>query len=494
MMLFMGLSFSAGASAGWVKTGYESENIELTTGTKPLMHGGGDFVFVRFKNDAAFGVLYGTDQYPNSIVIVAVHARYLGGASAYDENGALVAQRVPIMVFTMFAQKLEDIFEFNDTNGDGIATYRKSGDGLSYHDYIQHEPIYKMVSLETAWSRSEVTELSDPKDDMRSWEFSLTATSLPYKAVGISDTINDSVENDVLEKLEFTFHLDASLVSIDNQSVPYYRVTVEKDAHRMYSVVDSERVDDVIVSGKRGLYNVKYDHLIEGWDFDPTNQNEMLVLENHVLIGNVIPEKVAEWIRVQFIDKINGAGRAEYETADGMEEVDDDDAAEEHEPVDGLPRKLNHNYVRLKDNWESIGDLTWISNVTVDGVEKNMYAQVQGHKRIAVRGEEGNWFVGFALLAGFSYPGGDSIYHDPSVSSEAMIEMSMSPLGTFPAGLVMFLLIAAVAVLTGIAVTLYTVNKNKKEQYFRDSFDTYDPGAEDIPGETENWERYYGKR
>jgi hypothetical protein len=497
MILFLSLGLSPAVSADSEAMGYESENIRAETGTTSYL-GGGDYVYVKFKNDALFGVLYGTDQYPNSIVILARHTRYLGGADAYDENGALVAQKVPIMVYTLFAQKLEGIFEFNDTNGDGIATYNKTGAGGFYRNFIEHEPIYKGVSLTTAWDISDVTELSDPDANERSWEFSLIATNLPYYAIGDSSSIGQSVQNDVLEKVEFTFHLDASLVNIEDESVPYYRVTVRKEDRpgyaKGYTVMESERTENRLVSGKRGHYEVKYDHEILGWDYDPTNQNRMLVLENHLVLGNVIPANTAEWVRVQFMKDIGGDGKVVYETDEGIIEGTDDIAVKTTEPVPGLPQKVNNRYIECKANWERIGKLTWVSDVTVDGKEGEMYAQVQGFRKVALVGPEGNAFTGFVALAGFSYPGGDHIVHDPTIASEPLIEMSMEGEPTvLPFGLTLLAVASVAAVIIIAALAAYSSRKGREKRYFSDSFESYEPPKE-TPPEDEGWQRYYGKR
>jgi hypothetical protein len=343
-----------------------------------------------------------------------------------------------------------------------------------------------------------LTELSEPDADERSWEFSLTATNLPYFAIGDSGTIDLDVQNEVLEKVEFTFHLDAGLVKIKDQPVPYYRVTVRKEDGsgfmKRYTVMDSERVEDRLVSGKRGVYEVKYDHEFQGWDFDPTNQNRMLVLENHLILGNVIPAQTAEWIRVQFMKDLDGDGKIIYETDEGIRQGTEDNAVGQWEPVEELPKKVNNRYIKCSANWEEIGKLTWVSDVTVDGQETEMYAQVQGFKKIGLVGPLGNAFGGFIALAGFSYPGGDHIVHDPSMSSEALIEMSigLEP-GVFPFGLALLLVGIVAAVIIIAALATYSSRKGREKRYFSDSFESYEPPKE-TPPEDEGWQRYYGKR
>src|SRR6266702_810278 len=76
-------------------------NDQLVQETGPTTAlGGGDHVFVRFGTDAAFGVVYGTAANPNNIYIVAIKARYLGGAQVIDQQDSTVAGTLPLVRFT----------------------------------------------------------------------------------------------------------------------------------------------------------------------------------------------------------------------------------------------------------------------------------------------------------------------------------------------------------------------------------------------------------
>jgi len=88
--------------------------VEETGPTSVL--GGGDHVFVRFGNDAAFGVVYGTTANPNNVYLVAIKARYLGLAQAVDSQNRSVAQNVPIKIYTLYAVKLDSIVEYRDNS------------------------------------------------------------------------------------------------------------------------------------------------------------------------------------------------------------------------------------------------------------------------------------------------------------------------------------------------------------------------------------------
>jgi hypothetical protein len=484
LTIFMGVAMATGVTA-------EEEpylSVEAEEGTSDEF-GGGDYVFIKFNKDAAFGVLYGTDDNPNSIVLVAMHVRYLGGAEVYDDNGAKMGHTVPIPVLTVFAMKLEDIFEFNDTNGDDVCNYRRWGFGLKYSDYYMHEPIYKSVNLETSWERSDITKEIDRENKEKSWSFSLTATDLPYRAIGDSDSIRDDVANEVLDKVEFTFHLTAKVVHYDNISVPMYKVTVKKGQNGQYNVVDSERIENREFSGDHGNYVVKYDHLIEGWDFDPTNADPHLLLEWHAIVGNMIPFKVEEWLRTEFIRDIDEDNDVRVDTDAGEERYNEDNALQENKPFLESPRRVKTRHIQAGADWAKVGRLTWVSNVNVDGEDGRMYAQVQGAKKISTQTRHGNYY-GFALLAGFSYPGGDKIFHDPGLSNDMPINIEFGKEQNYRGLLFIIGLTAVVGLIavTGVAYTLKKKGKAKKD------YKGYYNGAYDVSyKETQrsDWDRYY---
>lgn len=51
-----------------------------------------------------------------------------------------MANRYPIVVKTIWVQKLEDIFEYYDANNDEVCDYSRDYTGLRYSDYLWHEP------------------------------------------------------------------------------------------------------------------------------------------------------------------------------------------------------------------------------------------------------------------------------------------------------------------------------------------------------------------
>jgi len=485
LMAFMGTSLSGFATA----TTTEKKILETKeeTGTTDIL-GGGDYVYVRFNKDAAFGVLYGTQQNPNSIIIVAMQVRYLGVANVKDVNGASIGKTVPIPVLSIFAMKLNDIFEFNDTNGDGICNYRHNFDGLNYGAYTLHEPIYKSVSLQTAWTRGNISSNVDQANKQKTWSFTLSAQDLPYKAIGNSSSIANDVATKNLDKVEFTFHLTASVVHYNNISVPSYAVTVEKNSLGKYDIKSSTREADRTFTGDMGNYVVKFDQDLEGWDFDATNKNPYLLMEWHAIIGTLIPTKVAAWINAQLTGRVDKGTDATVQTDSGPMDINETTAKDPTAPLTDTPQKIKFNRIDCGGDWTRVGRLTWASNVTVDGKASTMYAQVQGGKKITPQTEKGK-FHGYAILAGFSYPGGQKIFHDPGLGGSVPININFGLARNIRA-VVLVLGLGAVIGLVAVVGVAYSMKKGKGEKgYYNGTYDVNEEGKKGSAG----WGKYYKK-
>ncbi len=397
--------------------GQEGSGFVKEEGKETDMFGGGNIVKIRFGNDAWFGVIYGTEENPNSIVIVSIAQRYLGVAEVYDRSGGKLSSNYPLRVQSIFAMRMNNMFEFNDTNDNGICDYQRHGDGLNKGDFYMHEPIYKGVSLKTAWEKSAVTRTQG--ENSTTWEFSLTARNLTYTDIGEVNTTGK-----VLDKLMFRFRLTAHLNEV-NSNVPVYKIHIESAGNRE-NVRDSTRIENRTYSGKALSYSAKVDHDIEGWDFEEKNTNPHLLLETTSIIGYRIPIGVAKWLKEQFVSGIKGDGEVKFEDENGTTEVLDENNAPANGSMAEHPRRLKNPRIECESNWERTGRLTWLTNVTLTNngttTEGQMYFQVQGHRKFLVGGYSGlALYRGFALRAGFSYPAGEIIYHDPSVESDVTI-------------------------------------------------------------------------
>lgn len=396
--------------------------------------GGGDFVALNMtQNDtlAFFGVVYGTEEDPNAIILVSAYVAYLGGAEIRDENGGIMGI-VPIPVVRVYAQGLGLLVEFNDTGfpssqgrigaGNGVFDFAKTSDDMLDFDVTATEPIYKAVSLERAWERSEVIETSDVEDgSAKAWTFSLTARNVSYDKIwdqqpGFFDDGSrpGTPEDGVIEEVSFIFHVGARVDEL-GVMVPFYRVTLDDNN----TIVDSEEAQPREYQGVSLQADFKYDHLIRGWDYTAKSDTSKLMLESLVLFGTFLPGPVNQWLDAQFIEGYveDGTGVAELETFTG--------GAVDLESNDDIPPEatiLTKDSITFRDNWRKNAELTWVSNVTVDDEEKEMYYQIHaGTNGLRVIDENDDKFRGVALLGGYVYPAGSDIFHDPSYSVSAIL-------------------------------------------------------------------------
>lgn len=380
-------------------------------GTTSLL-GGGDHRFIRFGRDAAFGVLWGTNASPNYVYLVAIKARYLGVADVKTDDGTVVENDRPMKIYTIYAVKLESFIEFNDTNGDGIASYTRAHNTLNYTSYMQTEPLLKRVTLRQAWEASPVTRTTS--GTTRTWSFALTARNLTYEPLA-------GTASGVLDEVTFTFHLTTTTVRVDNATVPQYAVTVSRVASR-WAITNVTRDGTTTWTGDRFQYRVKWDQRVVGWDFDPTNANPGLVLELGAIIANRIPTDAAGWFGVVALWRLNEGGAIRWRDQSGS-----GNASENTTYLSN--RKLSDPSIEAGGDWSPIGRLTWVSNATVDGNPGLVYAQVQGGI-FGLVATGTHVYVGFAILVGLSFPAGQVIVHDPLVDAEAFeIVVAASTIG-----------------------------------------------------------------
>lgn len=410
-----------------VRAADATTSVTEEQGTTTLL-GGGDHRFIRFGQDAAFGVLWGTNATPNFVYLVALKARYLGVADVKTADGRVVENDRPLKVYTVYAIGLGAFLEFNDTNGDGIASYSRQYDAQNYTTYVQTEPLVKRVSLRQAWEASDVVRTESGAT--RTWTFTLTARNLTY-------TPMNGTANGTLDEVAFTFHLTTTTVHVDNQTVPQYAITVERIANR-YRITNVTSEGTSTWSGDRFLYTVKWDQRIVGWDFDPANTHPGLVLELLAVVGNRILLDASGWFDRDAVLRLHESGEFTWRDTSGAGAASD----LSYQPL----RKLRDPWLRAGGDWSSIGNLTWVSNATVNGGPGSVYAQVQGGIAGLVVTRDGI-YLGFAVLVGLSFPAGATIEHDPTVTSDAFERTSPAATGNLVLGLLLVLAVAVVVVI-----------------------------------------------
>ena len=373
-------------------------DVIIETGSTELF-GGGDYISMKVR-DIMFAVVYGNDTTPNNIILFSEYTRYFGGAEIYDNQGDFIGKR-GIPVRTVFAQKFKFMFEFNDTDGNGLFDFKRKGDNEL--NITANDTLCKAVSLNRAWAMNNLTNTTIDNTTMNV-DFKLTSNNVLYSIVWENGTARLGTEGDgAVEKIELYFHITVKIEDCVVQNVPWYNVTI--DSGNPNTVTHSEWMRNETYTGKAVNATFKYDHLIQGWDFN--SNNSKLALETAGLFGEYTPKNVNKWLRKQF-----GHPKSKYETHGGEEE---NNGTEPEKPV-----KLTRGSIEFDDSWYRIGKLLWVSDVTVDGVEENMTFQIHGGGKIDWM-HGGRTFEGFLIKGAFIYPSGHSIIHDPAFATTALI-------------------------------------------------------------------------
>ena len=473
MLVLGALTLSAPASADTTLT----DQLEQEGGSTSIL-GGGDHFFVRFGEDAAFGIVWGNDEIENNVYLVAVKARYLGLAQVYDADGEVLQEDYTIKVYTMYAVKLDSIVEFDDVDDDEILqfqrTYNEAESEFTTYNGPEFTP--KKVDLTTSWN---MTDVESKDGDVRSWTFSLTARNLTYTMV--DDNATEDVGDNVLNSLTLTFNLEAAAARVDNASLPQWRITVTTGPLGAMTSLYPEQLDDLQVAGDVVQYDVKWDQEIEGWDFDPDNGNPMLLMEMHNIVGNWMPQVMMKWMDIRMLSHMNAIGVMSGESTDGELQV--------NETTGELPtvKKLTATRLTFGSDWTEIGVLTWVDEAVVDGEPVEVKAQVMAGHRVLAVGEGATKFEGYVTLTGLTFPGGGLIVHDPTFSADALINIEVEGEVRIPAMLALG--IAAMIVIIAFAVVVMTrIGRERPKQGMKNG---YEKSLTSQPGE---WEKYYNKK
>jgi hypothetical protein len=405
--------------------------------------GGGDWVVIHAGN-TNFGVVYGTTQDPNKLYIFADYKRFIAGVDYYDAQGNFIkTQGVP--VWTVFAQSLDRLIEFKDTDGNHRFDLRMWDGMMENHDV----PV-KSLSLVQAWTLSGMT--NETIGNVMYVNFTL----------GISDTQYSYVWNEMrgprpavasdgdVAQIAFTFHIR---VAIEDSTtvIPWFNVTISGGDQRR--VVDRTFAGWREFAGQSVNMSVKYDQYIEGWDFASDESN--LLLETRMMFGNVVPSEVLNRFRMGEGNRV-----CERDCMDHNREFGNDTRNIPSDPRDMRPEN-GQGKITFADDWERIGRFTWSSDVAVDGQQEDMYFQVHGggpwsfeYNRVT--------FVGMHVLGAFVYPAAqNTIFHDPGLDAVSY-ELSIPSITNLAPQSVLFLQLAVVVIAIIAAVVVRAARKGQK--------------------------------
>ncbi len=439
MAVPLSVATAAAASPNGTASSAQSLTPVFVGPTPTNRFGGGDWVGVTAGN-AHFGVLYGTQQNPNRVIIFAEYTRTLGGANVVNQQGQQLAVR-GIPVDTVLAQSLDRFIEFRTVNvTDGFGLFSESGTPV----YLNANVPIKALNLATgAWQLT--NQNYDTVGSTFYVNFTIAATNLPYTWSNPRIAGSNTTGDRMLDEVAFTFHLTVDTVS-KAATIPWYQVTVTDSTPR--EITNVTYLGNRTVSGPTVRMAAKYDHLIQGWDF--VNATDRLALETHLILGNYFPDRTVDFIHLAYAQE-----RAE----DGANStlLDNETAGD----APSVPHIYTFGKITFDDQWSRIGEFRWTSNVTVDGVPETMLFQVQGGSRIAYSNGEVAFF-GFMVHGAFIYPAGQTIVHDPSVTAESFQPSLTTGFNLTPMGL---LLIQVAVVGVAIIPALYLRSRVRRPKH-----------------------------
>ncbi len=434
----LGIASTAAASSNPPAASAQNLTPVFVGPTPTNRFGGGDWVGVKAGN-THFGVLYGTPENPNRVVIFAEYTRYLGGANVVSQSGQQLSVR-GIPVYTVLAQSLDRFIEFKTVNAsDGFGLFSDSDTPLPSTVNV---PI-KALNLRTGtWQMT--NESYELVGGTFYVNFTIEATDLAYTWINPLIPHANGTGDDRLNEVAFTFHLTVDTVN-KTADIPWYQVTVTDSAPR--EITNVSYLGQRTVSGPAVQMGAKYDHVIKGWDF--ANDTDKLALETYLLIGNFFPDRTVDFVHLAYAQE-----RAE----DGANStILDNETAD----APSTPRLYTFGKITFDDAFTRIGTFRWTSDVTVNGETETMLFQVQGGARIVYSNGE-NAFYGFMVHGAFIYPAGQTIVHDPSMSAESFAPNLTTGFNLTPLGL---LLIQVAVVGVAIIPALYLRSRARRPKH-----------------------------
>jgi hypothetical protein len=385
--------------------------IRVENGTKDALDGG-DFTAVIVGNQA-FGVIYGSAERPAPVTLFTVMVRSLGTATVNDaETGRVVARDVTLPFMTLVAERLDALFEFRDVNGDGIFNFRPNLETRDPFDFGGAEPAVKGASLWGDWNLTgfELAAVSGEQVDLT---MVLTLNGTGYRSLLDAGKAG----NDRVDRVEFTLRVAITRQRVEGASIPHFHATVERrGGQRALASIEPDGTAVRSYTTTRAVFKV--DHDIVGWDFAPprVDVESRLMLHATILYANAIDKRIAPWLTDAALGGDRG-GAANVTSEHNETTVTPDRQLSEFRPASA---------VGLRDGFGRAGSVAWVPTASVwekeaspEPYEAGVQFQVLGGARYNAT-VDGRAFRGFVLSAGFVYPAGYRIYHDPELQAESV--------------------------------------------------------------------------
>jgi hypothetical protein len=419
--------------------------IKVENGTKDALDGG-DYTAITVGKQT-FGVLYGSADHPlSAVTLFSVVVRTLGTATVRDaDTNRIVAKDVTLPYFTLVAERLDAIFEFRDQNADGLFNYRPNLATRDPFDFNGSEFMVKGAALAGDWNQTGFS-LAAVSDDQVNVTMVLTLEGIHYRkafdGIGVGD--------DRLNKVEFTIHVAITRETVRGATIPHFEATVDRQG-------GERRLDSLTPSGTTvKTYNstratFKVDHDIVGWDFAPPRLDvqSKLLLHATIIYATGVNRQLAPWLT---------------DTALNGERAPEANVTNEHNSTTVSPdRPMGEvrpaTAVGLRDGLGSAGSVGWVPTASVwpeptspEPVQERVQFQILGGARFAGIVDQ-RAFAGFVLSAGFIYPPGSRIYHDPELEAQSVeVEGSSLLPSVLPALILLGEAVVVIGAMAGVLV------------------------------------------
>ncbi len=435
----------------------------------------GDFFMINVtQRFSYFAVCWGSEENPGPVTIAALEVQYLGGITLEDfPVEGMSVPGVPLPIATVFATSLVHMIEFEDTgtpedpantSGNGVFDFTRSGEGLSDFEMTSAEDVHAGVDLSNlVWEMTDdgIEEWShvEGRENEMGWNFTIEATDVDYDGDDIWWLLGGN--DDVVERIAYTFHLGVSIDEVTDEVIPWWTVTLDPNPNHdedsdvladqlPFVIEDIGPQQDLTWSGVRVGTDFKYDQTIDGWDFH--TPDSLLMVESIIIRGSFTFGIISD-----FMDEVSGQVGA-------FDESMAYDADEEDEVVLGTGdvrgvNKVTGTNVEWRHDFRKVPDvLHWVDEAEISDGDGNVsMANVTFQLHASEAFAENNDDVSVAVyiaLGGTIYPAAEHIFHDPGYSASInIIQLGMALLSGEIVGL-QFVVVTLLGVLGLIGITL----------------------------------------